>query len=199
MGDSGFARRDLKKNWTPTPEAFVQLLAWLDGGVDSSGEKYLEMRRRLAGYFARKRCLFPDELADDVLNRVSRRLQEEGAIADAPPARYCYIVAKFVFLESLRNPEHRRVDRESSTLAGPAAPMESPHRVLDCLERCLGLLSAPESELILDYYRGEQRLKVEHRRALAERLGVTPNALSIRACRIRSKLEQCVSTCSAGE
>ncbi len=177
----------------------MQLLAWLDGGVDSGGEKYLEMRRRLVGYFARKRCLFPDELADDVLNRVGRRLQEEGAIADAPPARYCYIVAKFVFLESLRNPEHRRVDRESSTLAGPAAAMESPHSVLDCLDRCLGLLSAPESELILEYYRGEQRLKVEHRRALAERLGVTPNALSIRACRIRRKLEQCVSTCSAGE
>jgi hypothetical protein len=71
-----------------TPGAFRQFLNWLDQGVDSSGEKYLEMRRRLVGYFDRKNCLTPDELADETLNRVARRLEEEGAITDTPPARY---------------------------------------------------------------------------------------------------------------
>lgn len=37
-----------------------------------------------------------------------RRLQEEGSITDTAPARYCYIVAKFVFLEELRRPLKRR-------------------------------------------------------------------------------------------
>src|ERR1035438_5025058 len=95
----------LNKGWAMTPGAFRQFLNWLDQGVDSSGEKDLEMRRRLVGYFDRKNCLTPDELADETLNRVARRLEEEGAITDTPPARYCYIVAKFVFFEC-RSEEH---------------------------------------------------------------------------------------------
>jgi len=31
------------------------LLEWLDDGIDSQGEKYLEMRRRLVAYFDRLR------------------------------------------------------------------------------------------------------------------------------------------------
>src|SRR5216683_127768 len=85
--------------------AFRQFLQWLDEGVDSGGEKYLEMRRRLVSYFDRKNCLSPDELADETLNRIARRLEEQGAITDVAPARYCYIVAKFVFLEYLRRAE----------------------------------------------------------------------------------------------
>ena len=67
------------------------------------------MRRRLVVYFQRKRCLTPDDLADETLNRVTRRLEEQGSITDATPARYCYIVAKFVLLEHLRDPEVRRI------------------------------------------------------------------------------------------
>jgi hypothetical protein len=54
------------------------------------------MRRRLVQYFDRKNCLRPDELADETLNRVARRLEEKGGITDTPPARYCYILARFV-------------------------------------------------------------------------------------------------------
>jgi hypothetical protein len=95
----------LNKDWAMTPGGLGQFLNWLDEGVDSSGEKYLEMRRRLVDYFDRKNCPPPDELADETLNRVVRRLEEEGAITDTPPARYCYIVAEFVFLEYLRRAE----------------------------------------------------------------------------------------------
>jgi phosphatidylserine/phosphatidylglycerophosphate/cardiolipin synthase-like enzyme len=109
-GDPAAAKARSKKEWMPTPEAFRQLLVWLDRGAESNGERYLEIRRRLVGYFRRKDSLSPDDLADDVLNRVARRLEEEGAISEGPPERYCYIVAKFVFLESLRNPDRLRTD-----------------------------------------------------------------------------------------
>ena len=85
-----------------TPKAFDALLNWLDEGTDSSGEVYLEMRRRLVAYFDRKNCAAPEELADETLNRVARRLEEEGNITSDTPAHYCYIVARFVFLEYLR-------------------------------------------------------------------------------------------------
>jgi len=63
-------------------ERLPALLKWLDGGADSGGERYLEIRRRLVSYFDRRNCTSPDELADETLNRVARRLEEKGAITD---------------------------------------------------------------------------------------------------------------------
>jgi hypothetical protein len=60
------------------------------------------MRRRLISFFDRKHCPVPDELADETLNRVARRLKEEGTITSGAPAHYCHIVARFVLLEFLR-------------------------------------------------------------------------------------------------
>jgi DNA-directed RNA polymerase specialized sigma24 family protein len=181
----------------PTAEAFHQLLAWLDEGGESGGEKYLEMRRRLVWYFARKRCLAADELADETLNRVARRLHEEGAIVDASPARYCYIVAKFVFLEYLRRTELQQASMaDMSRAGGLETTVEARERSLDCLERCLQTLEQDDRELILEYYRGEQGIKIRNRRQLGLRLGLTANAISIRACRIRDRLEACVNACT---
>jgi hypothetical protein len=197
----------LKKDWILNQGAFQQFLKWLDGGADSCGESYLEMRRRLVLYFDRKKCAWPDELADETLNRVARRLEEEGQITEASPAHYCYIVAKFVFLEAVRGPEKRKTNLDdlspfnqaSSQLAVPPLPDAEElarERRLDCLEGCLRKLQTGDQNLILEYYQGEQRAKIERRAQLAERLGLTMNALTIRACRIRTKLELCVKTCS---
>jgi DNA-directed RNA polymerase specialized sigma24 family protein len=183
-----------KADWIFTPDAFRHLLEWLDGGVDSGGEKYLEMRRRLVSYFDRKRRAAPDELADETLSRVARRLAEVGTIEGVGPAHYCYIVAKFVFLESLRHAEH--VPASDQLPAAEAETDAGREAVLACLDRCLAALPADERELILDYYLEDRRPKIDRRRAYAKRLGVTPNALAIRACRIRARLERCMSVCA---
>ena len=192
-----------------TQDAFRTLLDWLDEGVDSSGESYLEMRRRLVSYFDRKNCLPPDELADETLNRVARRLEEEGSIIGAAPAQYCYIVAKYVFLEYQRRADRSQVsfDEPSNSRHPASSPAElsaiseaaeSRENRLNCLERCLNNLDPANRELIVQYYRGEQRVKIDNRRALAARLGITTNALGIRACRVREKLEACVNKCTEG-
>jgi len=197
----------LKKDWTPTKDAFRQFLQWLDEGVESSGERYLEMRRRLVLYFDRKNCLAPDELADETLSRVASKLQEQGAITDLSPAHYCYVTAKFVFLEHFRQPERKQTSLDHLPLSSevrpaPAMPgndfvLEDKEKLLDSLERCLNQLEPRDRELILEYYRGDGKTKIESRRRLAERLGLSANALSIRACRIRSKVEACVRAASA--
>lgn len=196
----------MKKNWTPTEDAFQQFLKWLDQGVDSGGQKYLEMRRRLVAYFDRKNCPDADELADDTLSRVAQKLDEKGAITGLSPSHYCYVVAKFVFLEYLRRGDQSRVSLEA--LPGAAQPQSRPPLVagsgvanaddrLECLEYCLNKLPASDRELILTYYHGERRAKIEQRAQLALRLGITMNALSISACRIRQRLEVCVRRCCA--
>jgi DNA-directed RNA polymerase specialized sigma24 family protein len=197
---------DRKRDWTLSPGAFKRFLEWLDEGIDSGGEKYLEMRRRLVSYFDRKNCSSPHELADETLNRVARRLEEEGEISTTAPARYCYTLAKFVFLEHLRSFENRQASLSDVTTTShpsldPVAVIaweESRNRkelMLECLETCLNSLDEGNRDLISQYYQGEQRQKIENRRALAARLGLTSNALSIRACRVREKLESCVTKC----
>jgi len=191
-----------KKDWELTQHAFHRLLNWFDEGVDSGGQKYLEMRFKLTRYFDRKHCFAPDELADETLNRVARRLVEEGAITDTTPAKYCYTLAKYVFLERLR--EEGREQLKLSELLASARSSESTavseerekkELRLSCLERCTKKLDPDLRELIFQYYSGEQRVKIENRRALAARLGISMNALSIRACRIRERLEACVREC----
>src|SRR5262249_8807623 len=159
---------------------------------DSAGEKYLEVRRRLELYFDRKNCRSPGELADETLNRVARKLQEAGEITNVAPLQYCYIVAKFVFLESLRDSKRLDTDLAASEellqkrrdlFTGPNQDSERREQISVCLDRCLARLSAVDSETILEYYQGQQRAKIDRRSALAERLGLTSNALSIRACR----------------
>lgn len=150
------------------------------------------MRRRLEDYFWRKRCEFPDRLADEVLNRVARRLEEEGGIPD-PPARYCYIVARFVFLESLRSGERLRTELPPDVPRPDSS--DSVDDRLECLEECLMALPASDRDLILHYYPDDQRSRLERRRELATRLSLSANALAIKACRIRARLERCVGDC----
>lgn len=189
-----------KKDWNFTPHAFRKFLAWLDEGADSEGQKYLEMRQRLIAYFDRKNCFSPDELADETLNRVARRLEEEGVIESETPAKYCYITARFVFMESLRGKDIKNVPFDDVLHQQPVSAEndenEIKEKLLDCLEQCANKLETANREIIFSYYFGEERVKIENRRALAKSLDISVNALSIRACRIRDKLETCVKKCA---
>ena len=193
----------MKRNWTPTPQAFAQLLAWLDEGTDSGGERYLATRRRLVSYFSRKNCRTPDDLADETLNRVARRLEEEGGITDAPPAQFCYITARFVFLEHLRSFDRKVVDLSGGADGAhpiePSTPptfaVEATSVEMDCLDRCMQQLAEKDRDLLLGYYSGDGRARIDGRKALAERLSMSVNALTIKASRLRSKLEACVRGC----
>jgi RNA polymerase sigma factor (sigma-70 family) len=194
-----------RKRWTLTADSLRRLLNWLDGGVDSDGRTYLEVRRRLRDYFARKNCRTAEDLADETLSRVARRLEEEGIALTETPARYCYIVARFVFLEHLRETQSRRtVAQDPGTIAAQPAAVVSAEaseaartreELLSCLERCLEGLDPLNRRIITRYYVGTARVKIDNRRELADSLGLSVNALAIRASRIRKRLEGCVRGC----
>jgi DNA-directed RNA polymerase specialized sigma24 family protein len=193
-----------QRDWKLDTAAFDRLLQWLDGGVDSEGHKYIEMRRRLVAYFDRKNCLTPEDLADETLNRVARRLHEEGITEAETPARYCYIVARFVFMENIRRVrQEQKLQGELGWLAQAVTP-DSQHadlheRMLECMRSCIKNLDPAKQDLILSYYTGRERQKIENRKRLADKLGITTNAMSIRACRIRDELENCVKQCLKAE
>lgn len=175
-------------------------MRWLDDGSDSEGRSYLSMRSRMVTYFDRKNCSNPEDLADEVLNRVGRRLEEEGDIQTESPAKYCYTVARFVFMEQLRSASAREISIEDtdlqSTEVDEAAAFDR-ENIMACLDECSGKLDPAQRELIIGYYWGEKGAKIANRRRMAEELGVSLNALGIRAFRIREKLEACVTECLA--
>ena len=188
-----------------TELAFTRLLEWLDDGTDSHGERYLEMRRRLVSYFDRRNRPAADELADETLNRIARTLEQTGAIATRPPARYCYVVARFVLLEDIRR-DRRNVPLENTwrgevplrrriaLVASDEAALVREQR-LDCLDRCLDTLEPAKRDMVIEYYRDARRQRIDRRRGLAASLGISMNALGIRACRIRDGLMTCVESC----
>ena len=152
-------RIEQKKDWTLTPNAFERLLKWLDEGASSDGRKYLEMRQRLVAYFDRKNCSAPNELADETLNRVARRLEEENVTdSETPAAKYCYIVARFVFMEYLR--ASKRIacylmtsgdSRHGTNFAESKLDneKETQEQLLNCLEHCTDKLDSLNRNMIL--------------------------------------------------
>lgn len=198
----------------PNPPGFSRLLDWLDGGVDSCGERYLEMRRQLIAYFDRRNCPFADDLADETLDRIARTLQRDGTIAVTPQARYCFVVARFVFLEDVRRQRLRLrlpvtestddesfVERPEIQWINDESAVErraTREERLDSLDRCLQELRPDQRAFIIEYYRDSGRKKIERRRDLAKQLRITANALVIRASRLRASLEARMTECCAG-
>ena len=185
-----------------TPLGFARLLEWLATGAGSPGEQYVDVRRRLVTYFERRNRPAAEDLADETLSRIGRTLEQGGVIRTKPPIRYCYVVAKFVLLEDLRR-ERRSVELDESRTPSSAGDAlwaiddcvaGDEHR-LECLDRCLRRLPDEQRELVVEYYRETHPHRIDHRRRMAERLGITKNALAVRAFRIRETLIACVESC----
>lgn len=171
-----------------TQEPFDLLLAWLDPDREKAGEKYEKIRIRLIKIFTCRSCIDAEGLADRTINRVSSRVADISSTYQGDPALYFYGVANKVFLEELR----------PLPTIPPSVFDDSPEdreAQLECLDRCLKLLSTQNRTLVLRYYAQEKRAKVLNRKTLAEELGIALNALRIRAHRIRAGLQQCVLQC----
>jgi DNA-directed RNA polymerase specialized sigma24 family protein len=183
-----------KSEWTLSADALARFLACLDPDSDRAGQKYESLRLTLIKFFDWRGAHSPDELADETINRVIRKVDGGDAIRDVPT--YCHGVARMVLLESLKGPESRRADFEELPPAALVAPdPEKQDDRLDCFEQCLKELPLESRQLILQYYVDEKRGKINRRLAMAERLGIPLNALRSRAQRIRNRLEKCANGC----
>lgn len=179
----------MRKDWSPTQGDFERLLDWLGPSREEAGLKYEDIRRRLIKIFTSRGSYEPEELADETINRVTKKVVGLTATYSGDPALYFYGVANRVHQESLR--------KRTRTIPPQPAPPDGFEQEYECLELCMAKLDAESRELVLQYYQGEKGAKIEHRRALAERLGIAVNALRIRAHRVRNTLRDCVRDCLA--
>ncbi|HSO75349.1 MAG TPA: hypothetical protein VLU47_10975, partial [Blastocatellia bacterium] len=120
----------MKTEWVLSQEAFDSCLAWLDPDRERAGEKYEEIRSKLIKIFAHRGCPIAEELTDEAINRVSRRVPDIAGTYVGDPALYFYGVAHKVYLEHVKKrPEPKPLP--------PPEPTEEVERNYECLERCM--------------------------------------------------------------
>lgn len=175
-------------DWTITQEDFNRLLAWLDPDRNRAGEHYERIRRKLILTFASRGRVYPEEMADDCINRVIRKLPEIEEQYQGDPENYFWGMVRFVDLEWLRK-------EQPYEIPPPKGTSTEDEESLACLDQCLNRLPESIRGLALDYYQHDRKAKIDHRAALAGKLGIGANALRIRAHRIRQHLEKCVLEC----
>jgi DNA-directed RNA polymerase specialized sigma24 family protein len=183
-----------KSEWVLTQAAFDGFLAALDRDREKAGEKYEYIRLKLLKYFQWCGSDVPDIDADETINRVTRRIDEGEDVYNL--TGYIYGVAKLVHAESLKRRNRRRALDEESVVELPWIDTEvnaANHH--ECIERCLGCLSDEDREVITEYYRHNKTEKIDSRKRLAARLGLSLNTLRVKMYRQRMNLEACVQKC----
>ena len=178
-----------------TADSFSRLLLCLDTDREKAAERYEELRRKLIRFFEWRSAPFPEEHADEVFNRLAKKLAEGIIVQNV--GSYCYEIARLVLLEALKGSDSRRVSLEDTYIDPVAETNDDAEKEirLICLGDCLGALPVSGSKLIVEYYKDVKGDRISHRKALAEQLGLNREALANRAQRLRDKLEKCVIRC----
>ncbi len=169
-------------------DEFDWLLAWLDSDPERAGLIYEKIRWRLVAILASRHCAIPEELADETIDRVARRVKD---------IRGSYVGDKVIyFLGVMNNVHHEYLKRPAMSrppqLDDDVKAKEETHF---CLEKCLEKL-APASRLIIErYYAENKQAEIDLRKRIAKELGISLNTLRLRALRIREKLQTCIGRC----
>ena len=181
----------LKSEWVLTQAAFDGFLATLDRDRDKAGEKYEYIRLKLLKYFQWCGSEVPDIDADETINRVTRKIYEGQEVYNLNG--YIYGVARLVHAETVKRQSRiRALDEEPSIDFASIDADVGAARYQDCLERCLECLSDEDREVITEYYRYKKTEKINCRKRLAARLGISLNTLRVKMHRQRISLEACV-------
>ncbi len=172
-----------------THEKFAKFLVWLNPNEEIAGEEYERLRFRLITFFSTRKCRFPEELADETINRVINKIETEDV---ENKIAFCYGVAKFVFLESLRTEkDHDNID-EIQVEAKKEVKEDASN---SCLDRCLSKLETESRVLIMDYFSESNQAKIDLHQRMAENLEISKTALRMKILRIKKKLRVCMQEC----
>lgn len=93
--------------------------------------------------------------------------------------------------------KEQRLNREFTTEDFPIRLVneQKTSDAYDCLLSCLELLPVDRCEFILEYYTYQGGHKIRTHARMADDMGLSENALRMRAFHIRNKLEKCVREC----
>lgn len=182
-------------DWELTEETFNIFLSWLDPDRESAGRKFEAIRRRLLVVFDSRGCPHSEELVDETFLRFIRRLPAMlETFTGNDPIPYLLVTAHRLHLDYIEKQFLPLPVNLSDELPAGAESVEA-ERLDACLEDCLGKLEPGDRTLALDYYRKDKQAKIEFRKEMARRLGMTTNTLRIKVHHLRNTLRECLEEC----
>lgn len=167
-------------------KVFEALLFRLEPDLPDTERRYAQLRLKMVKFFSWRRCEDPDGLADETLSRAIRNISLGEEIHADNPYSYIYGIAKYVFMEYLREKTRRR--KLTEDLAEQAQSYSEDWE--DCRKLCLQKLPPEKLSLLKQYYKGE-----EDREVLANALNLSLNALRLQVHRIKQELRACLKEC----
>lgn len=175
--------------------ALARLLERLDADPAAAGDRYEDLRHTLLRFFEWRHVGLADLAADETIDRLGRRIAGGETVVDV--RAYALGIARLVALEYHRRPDarHTPLDEVSTRrLAAPAERGGDPPQ-LACFDGCFAALADDHRQFMLAYYTASGRARIDARAELASRLGLSANALRLRAQRVRDRLEGCIRGC----
>ena len=177
-----------KKDWVLTQAAFDQLLQRLDPGGELAGLKYESLRLSLTEFFRSRSCHGCADLADETIDRGTRRISEGVEIQTNDPVSYFIGIAVRVVHEHQRK-------QNSSVLSPAPIDHEELENKLECREKCFQTLDLETRAFLREYCAGDYAASIKHHRKMAQRLGISVNALRLRVYHHRESLADCIKKC----
>jgi hypothetical protein len=182
-------RRPPRTHWTLTLAAFERLLRWLSPDREEAGRKYEQIRMKMVRFFTWRGCHNPEELFDRTIDRACSKIELGRHELCGDAGAFCYAVGRFILQEYWREVKLNPLPEDV-----PLPEIKDPQkdeRELERLEDSLNRFSQRDRDLLVAYYQGEGRERIQKRKDLAAGWG-GPNALRIQVFRIRAKLRACL-------
>lgn len=184
--DPGPRRRAEQRQMTP--DIFAGLLAALASNQKDAAGQYERLRSKLIFFFSSKSLGFPEDLADEVLDRLAHRLAEGVTIASLPA--FTLGIAKRVALEKSAGKSTTQTMEETfwNNVPAPFPTHNEQEEKIARMEQCLKQLPASEAKLLRRYYLSAHENTMQARKSLADRLGISANTLRQRVFLARQSL-----------
>ena len=180
-------------NWSLTTESFELLLKQLDADREEAARKYVALYFKLNRFFEWRGCSNPDWLADETMTRIARRIEQGITITNFQG--FMFGVARKIAIESLKE---REKEQKMLTSLSPQVEDHDDRIYVDELMARLdaGLLKLPPNgrRLLIAYHAAGDDKNMKIRRELAQREGISVNALRVRVHRLKMTLEAYIKT-----
>jgi RNA polymerase sigma factor (sigma-70 family) len=187
----------MTRNSAVPTESLEEILAWLNPDREVAASMYVQLRHDLAKIFTYRCCADPEGLTDEVFDRVAKKVHEVRPTYEGDPRLYFRAVANNLVKEDLKRVK-TQVPLEGIDLPEPTTHQREQEKTVEmeeCLQTCLQKISDENRELIVSYYAKEKQAKIDHRRELAQRFGISVETLRVKVYRIRISLQECIERC----
>jgi DNA-directed RNA polymerase specialized sigma24 family protein len=178
---------------------YERLLDRLGESPGNPEAEFARFRRSLIKFFDWRGADWPEDCADETLDRLARKMEEGVAVLDL--TAFARGIAKLVLHEAARSQGRLDpLDEVEASRAVPPVEANGDEPLAAHLDRCLEALARDAREMVLAYYgSGQGKGKIQGRRRLARSHRLSDNALRSRVQRLRDQLEACVRARTGAE